>query len=72
MADAKKKTRAFRYPFARLDRRGASLTIRRDPKKPRQLDSARTAAHAYAGRRGFTVSCWRTRAGNLVVERTNR
>lgn len=65
-------TKTFRYPFARLTTRGASVAIRRDPAKPDRLRSARTAAHAYAKRRGWTVSCWNTKAGNLMVERTSR
>lgn len=57
------------YPWLKLTKRGASVTVRRDPKQPRRLDSARTSAHRYAARHGFAVSCWRTKAGNLVVER---
>jgi hypothetical protein len=52
-----------RYQWQRLTATGRSVTIKDPPV------GARTAALAYAKRHGFDVSCWRTRAGNLVVER---
>lgn len=63
---AKKKALKF-YPWAKLAAGiGASVTI-----KP-HTHSARVAAYAYAGRRGWSISAWITKAGNLIVERVKR
>jgi hypothetical protein len=54
---------ATKYPWDRLDRRGAKVLIR-SPKR-----SARIAASAYAGRHGFAISMAVTKTGNLLVQR---
>lgn len=59
------KSRIY-YQWQRLTGKGKSVCI----SKPRGA-SARTAALAYAKRHGFTVAIWRTKAANLMVERTS-
>lgn len=53
-----------RYPWHLLVGASSRVTI----VKPKR--SARIAASAYAGRHGFAIEMRRTKAGNLVVERT--